>query len=94
MDILVSIPDEVYDYEVVDELDIFLADYFGGTYSKITTLPKGHGKIIDESQITQVYYTLTMEEKYMDGVLMPQGIEITGTNAPAIVEQNKEVSYG
>lgn len=88
MDILVSIPDEVYDYDAVNALDAFLTDYFHGDRSKITILPKGHGKIIDESQITQVYYTQTIEETHIDGVLIPSMIEINGTDAPAIVEQN------
>ena len=48
-------------------------------------LPKGHGRIIDESAITEVY-TQTTEKEYTNGVLIPPRIEIIGANAPTVIE--------
>ena len=50
-----------------------------------TPLPKGHGRIIDESAITEVY-TQTTEKEYTNGVLIPPRIEIIGANAPTVIE--------
>ncbi|MCR4802395.1 MAG: hypothetical protein K5895_05250 [Lachnospiraceae bacterium] len=50
-----------------------------------TPLPKGHGKIIDESRITEVYIETT-EKEYIHGVLIPPRIKIVGTNATTIIE--------
>ena len=57
---------------------------------KGTPLPKGHGKIIDESQITEVYYTEEGPTK-IGGITVPPVIRIVGTNAPAIIEDDKNV---
>jgi hypothetical protein len=51
-------------------------------------LPKGHGKIIDESQITEVYYT-TEGPIDRGSITLPLVVKIIGTNAPAIVEPHK-----
>lgn len=48
-----------------------------------TPLPKGHGKLIDESEITSIYYH---EEKAEQGVINFRGIVIDGTDAPTIIE--------
>lgn len=52
-------------------------------------LPKGHGKIIDESVITEVYAYKT-EPKEVNGIQIYPRIEIIGTNAPTIIEADKE----
>jgi hypothetical protein len=54
-----------------------------------TVLPKRHGKIIDESTITEVY-THETEPKRIHGILIPPSIEIVGTNAPTIIEAGVE----
>lgn len=55
-----------------------------------TPLQKGHGKIIDESRITEVYIQTT-EKEYIHGVLIPPRIKIIGTNAPTIIQSDSEV---
>lgn len=48
-----------------------------------TPLPKGHGRIIDESKITSIYYH---EEKVKQGAITAKAIFIDGTDAPTIAE--------
>lgn len=52
-----------------------------------TPLPKGHGRIIDESEITSIYYH---EEKAEQGAINFRGTVIDGTDAPTIIEADKE----
>ena len=47
MEVVIKIPDEYYDDNIMVELDEFLTDYFCGTVCKITTLPKDHGRLGD-----------------------------------------------
>lgn len=54
-----------------------------------TLLPKGHGKIIDESEITEVYFT-QIEGKIINGMKMSNRNMVTGTNAPTIIEAESE----
>lgn len=49
-------------------------------------LPKGHGRIIDESEITSIYYH---EEKAEQGAINFRGTVIDGTDAPTIIEADK-----
>lgn len=56
-----------------------------------TPLQKRHGKIIDESRITEVYIQTT-EKEYINGVLIPPRIKIIGTNATTIIEADKAES--
>lgn len=64
-------------------------------YQKIlngTPLSEEHGKIIDESQITEVYIETT-EERYVHGqntVFTVPRISIVGTDAPTIIPANRE----
>ena len=51
-----------------------------------TPLPKGHGRIIDESKITSVYYH---EETYKSTVRNYHTV-IDGTDAPTIIEAEGE----
>lgn len=48
-----------------------------------TPLPKGHGRIIDESKITSFYYH---EETAKRGAIIHKWNVIDGTDAPTIVE--------
>lgn len=48
-----------------------------------TPLPKGHGRIIDESKITSIYHH---EEKAKQGAIRFNWIAIDGTDAPTIIE--------
>jgi len=55
---------------------------------KITEIPKGHGRLIDESTITEVY-TRKTGWKDVNGIKVYPRIEIIGTNAPTIIEADK-----
>lgn len=52
-----------------------------------TPLPKGHGRLIDESQITQVRYHDYISK--VDGWQIPHCF-IDGTDAPTIIEADTE----
>ena len=52
-----------------------------------TQLPEGHGRIIDESKVTSVYYH---EEGGEPGSIAFRRIVIDGTNAPTIIEADNE----
>lgn len=53
-------------------------------------LPEHHGRIIDESKITQVYYhTETLRDKIYTGYKVEHKI-IDFTDAPTIIEADKE----
>lgn len=54
-----------------------------------TPLPKGHGKIIDESAITEVYTDETEPVKINGVMVIPPRIVITSTNAPTIIEADR-----
>ena len=56
---------------------------------KGTVLSKSHGKIIDESAITEVYTDETEPVKINGMTVIPPRIVITGTNAPTIIEPYK-----
>ena len=84
MEIVIDIPDEIYNTKVnlvnylgcySDRLDDII---YGGT-----PIPKGHGRLIDESEITSIYYH---EEKAEQGLINFRGIVIDGTDAPTIIE--------
>jgi hypothetical protein len=49
-----------------------------------------HGKIIDESAITEVYTDETEPVKINGMTVIPTRIVIAGTNAPTIIADNKE----
>jgi hypothetical protein len=55
-----------------------------------TPLPKGHGKIIDESAITEVYTDETESVKINGMMTIPPRIVITSTNAPTIIGEDVE----
>lgn len=53
---------------------------------KGTLLPKEHGRIIDESKITTIWY---YERKIETGTLIQPYIEIDHTDAPTIIEAER-----
>lgn len=53
-------------------------------------LPKGHGRLIDENKITEVYMD-KMEGHVVNGIRTPDRFTIIGTDAPTIIEADKEV---
>ena len=54
-----------------------------------TPLPKEHGKIVDESKITEVYFE-QIDGEIINGIKIPGRNRIIGTNAPTIVEAESE----
>lgn len=52
-----------------------------------TPLPKGHGRIIDESKINKVY---TYTDKAIANNIKAISTIITGTDAPTIIEKESE----
>ena len=55
-----------------------------------TVIPKRHGKIIDESTITEVYTDETEPVKINGMTVIPTRIVIAGTNAPTIIGEDVE----
>lgn len=52
-----------------------------------TPLPEHHGRIIDESKINRVY---AHKEEVINNNIKAINIEIMGTDAPTIIEADKE----
>lgn len=90
MEIVIKIPEEMYEW--INDVNKFYEDYgisdFVGLIKNGTVLPKGHGKIIDESAITEIY-THKTEPKEVNGIQIYPRIEIIGTNAPTIIEADR-----
>ena len=88
MQIVIDIPD--YTYEELRDckgcITIGEAIVITQAIKNGTPLPKGHGKIIDESKITSIYYH---EEEVKEGAITAKGIVIDGTDAPTIIEADK-----
>lgn len=84
MKLVIDIPN--YDYEYITNGCIVPIKFDNHIYEAIrngTPLPKGHGRIIDESKITSIYYH---EETAKQGAITAKAIFIDGTDAPTIVE--------
>lgn len=85
MKIVIDIPKYIYEHakeqseDSYDEWDAMRAIANG------TPLPEHHGRIIDESKITSVYYH---EENYKSTVSYCRTI-IDRTNAPTIIEADR-----
>lgn len=86
IELIIKIPEETY-RAVCDEC--MLPMNIIGAFRNGTPLPKGHGKIIDESTITEVY-TQETEPREINGIPIYPRIEIIGTNAQTIIEAEKE----
>ena len=78
----------LYTNKKLESVDISRKTDFYSLTDKYTVLPKGHGKIIDESAITEVYAYKT-EPKEVNGIQIYPRIEIIGTNAPTIIEADR-----
>ena len=96
MKVLAEISDEDYELLKYDKYEtltikrqVLLANNILNSVRKGIPLPKGHGKIVDESKITEVYFT-QIEGKIINGIKMPDRNMITGTNASIIIEADKE----
>lgn len=93
MKIVIDIPENMYQRIAVaprcaSGLDAFKdRDMFVKAIQEGTPLPKGYGRIIDESKITQVYYR---EEKAEQGAINFRGIVVDRTDAPTIIEADTE----
>lgn len=86
MQIVIKINDEIYK-KILNGKDGW-SNYVHGLIRVGTPLPKGHGRLIDESQITKVYMQTT-EEENINGVRIPSRIYIMDTNAPTIIEADR-----
>lgn len=89
MQMIIDIPDEEYRrWKVEGEMDALIVR---DALVKGIKLPKLHGRIIDENEITQVEFE-TIEEKFetrLQGPITRDYQIITGTDAPAIIEADK-----
>lgn len=84
MQIVIDIPDKTYEKIVENEYD------YGDMNVIIqngTPLPKGHGRLIDESKIEQIFFH--KEESFYKN-LKYERVIIDYTDAPTIVEADKE----
>ena len=75
MQIVIDIPKEAYELLQNDGVDWLGAEHILNAVADGTPLPKGHGRLIDESQITGIF---TWDNGYID------------CYAPTIVETDKE----
>ena len=82
VELVIKIPEEEYNAIKKSNAPMTWLEHL---IKKGTPLPQWHGKIIDESQIEEVY-TQTTEERYIKGEIIAPRIEIIGTNAPTIIE--------
>lgn len=85
--LVIEIEEETYQNVLhqVDDIDSISVDALeleDVVYNGIP-LPKGHGRIIDESKITSIYYH---EETAKQGAMTAKATLIDGTDAPTIVE--------
>ena len=76
MEIIIKIPKEIYTGEQTTGMLPILVDAIG----KGIPLPKGHGRIIDESQISRIEFH-TERELYGDKIRY-----VKVTDAPTIIE--------
>lgn len=87
MKIVIDIPEKVYNALTHTEFNANLVvDEMRKAIANGTPFPKNHGRIIDESKITSVYYH---EETYKSTVRNYHTV-IDGTDAPTIIEADKE----
>ena len=92
MKIVIHIPEEVFD-EIYNENYYSLKgkEALRAAVKNCTPLPKGHGRIIDENKITTISYSVEkhwIDEKTGQYYFSPSIIR--GTDAPTIIEADKE----
>lgn len=85
--LVIEIEEETYQNVLhqVDDIDSISVDALeleDAVYNS-TPLPKGHGRIIDESKITSIYYH---EGTAKQGAIALKWGVIDGTDAPTIIE--------
>lgn len=85
MKLVIDIPEEIYPNVKKDYL--YDTEVIVNAFKNGIPLPKGHGRLIDESKINKVYvYT---DEAIANNIKAISTI-ITGTDAPTIIEADKE----
>lgn len=90
VELVIKISEKVYNALTHIEFDANLVtDEMRKSIANGAPLPKGHGRIIDESQITQVRYHDYISK--VDGWQIPHCF-IDGTDAPTIIEADKTES--
>lgn len=94
MQIVIDIPDDIYEQAINGtEYDtLSLGIKLRQSVQEGVVIPKGHGRIIDESKITQTTYE-TIEEEFesmLQGTIKHQYVVFKGSDAPTIIEADKE----
>ena len=97
MQIVIDIPDKVYSYIITqckeiseDAVDAPIIHIIKSIISSIP-LPKGHGRIIDESKITTLY-TYVPNAFCKGGGWKTEDFTATNTDAPTIVDSDKNMN--
>lgn len=95
MELVIKIPEEIYlhllaryKYQNTDDIGLSELDKVGVLIKNGTPLPKGHGRIIDESQIRHIECH-TERELYGNKIWY-----VKTTDAPTIIEADKESDSG
>ena len=87
MQIVIDIDEKDYNLYKVD--DWHIPKCLRDALANGTPLPKGHGRLIDENTITEVYTDETEPVKINGMTIIPPRIVLTGTNAPTVIEADK-----
>lgn len=85
MEIVIKIPKKEYNIIKKSKGPMTWAEHL---IKEGTPLSENHGRIIDESKITSVYYHI---ETYENGLCLHHTV-IDGTNAPTIIEADEAES--
>lgn len=92
IEIVIKIPDEEY-----NNICLMHKDTIANVYDWIANgiqLPKGHGRIIDESKITQTEWEMIEEEieSHLHDTIIHRYRIFKGSNAPTIIKADKAES--
>lgn len=89
MQVVIDIPDEVYKAIKNSTKPLYYVEHL---IKEGIPLPKGHGRIIDENEITQVEFETIEEdlESHLQGTIIHQCQVFKGTDAPTIIKADKE----
>lgn len=98
MQIVIDIPKEMMSYINKNEFNAISEAAYGSmamlAIKNGAPLPKGHGRIIDESKITQIKWE-TIEEEFesrLQGTIKHRYPVFKGSDAPTIIEADKTES--